>query len=66
MADFIIELANHISTIRLFGEKVEVDRQESKNTAIAYLSFDADCLLYNFLVGSARIFRLSKKIQICR
>ena len=25
MADFIIELANHISTIRLFGEKVEVE-----------------------------------------
>ena len=55
MADFIIELANHISTIRLFGEKVEVDRQESKNTAIAYLSFDADWLLYPFLVGFTSI-----------
>ena len=54
MADFIIELANHISTIRLFGEKVEVDRQESKNTAIAYLSFDADWLLYPFLVSFTR------------
>ena len=55
MADFIIKLANHISTIRLFGEKVEIDRQESKNTAIAYLSFDADWLLYSFLVGFTSI-----------
>ena len=54
MADFIIELANH-TTIRLFCEKVEIDRQESKNTAIAYLSFDADWLLYPFLIGFTRI-----------
>ena len=50
MADFIIELANHISTIRLFGEKVEVDRQESKNTAIAYLSIYVNCLFNYTLI----------------
>ena len=37
------------------AKKMEVDRQESKNTAIAYLSFDADWLLYPFLVGFTSI-----------
>jgi hypothetical protein len=42
MDDLNIELVNHITTIHIFSELVANNRLESKNTAVADFSFDAD------------------------
>ena len=47
----IIKLVNYITSFHLLGTRVTIDRKETQNIAVSYLSVNVNCLSHYFFSG---------------